>query len=100
MNLRGAGDAMMHPVSGYAQPVTWHPERPRLDPLRLALSWLLAGIALLIAAWLVPGASFPSFRDAVATAVIVALLNAVLPPLVAALRLPFMLVLGFLLVLV
>jgi uncharacterized membrane protein YvlD (DUF360 family) len=87
-------------MSAYGQPVTWRPQRPRLDPVRLAVSWLLAAVALLAAAWIVPGASFADFGRAVATAVVVALLNAVLPPIVAALRLPFMLVLGFVLVIV
>jgi uncharacterized membrane protein YvlD (DUF360 family) len=41
-----------------------------------------------------------NFLSALLAAAVIAVLNAILPPLVAALRLPFMLVLGFLLVLV
>jgi uncharacterized membrane protein YvlD (DUF360 family) len=48
---------------------------------------------------LVPGASDSTFRAALATAAALAVLNAVLPPLVAALRLPFTALLGFFLVL-
>jgi uncharacterized membrane protein YvlD (DUF360 family) len=77
----------------------WRPARPRLRPLRLLASWLLAALALLIAAGLVPGVSIDGFASAVVVAAVVAILNALLPPIVAALRLPFTLVLGFLLVL-
>ena len=51
------------------------------------------------AAWIVPGASIEGFWGALLVSAIVAALNAVLPPLLAALRLPFTLVAGFLLVL-
>ena len=51
------------------------------------------------AAWLVPGASIEGFWGALLVSAIVAALNAVLPPLLAALKLPFTLVAGFLLVL-
>src|SRR4029079_1808682 len=51
------------------------------------------------AAWIVPGASIEGFWGALVVSAIVAALNAVLPPLLAALRLPFTLVAGFLLVL-
>ena len=51
-------------------------------------------------AWIVPNVEIKTFWGALLTAVVIAVLNAVLPPIVAALRLPFTLVLGFLLVLV
>ena len=51
------------------------------------------------AAWLVPGASIEGFWGALLVSAVVAALNAVLPPLLAALKLPFTLVAGFLLVL-
>src|SRR4051812_3311163 len=51
------------------------------------------------AAWLVPGASIEGFWGALLVSAIVSGLNAVLPPLLAALKLPFTLVAGFLLVL-
>jgi uncharacterized membrane protein YvlD (DUF360 family) len=83
----------------YREPVTWQPERPRFRPARVATAWILAALALMAAAWLVPGASIEGFWGALLVSAIVAALNAVLPPLLAALRLPFTLVAGFLLVL-
>jgi uncharacterized membrane protein YvlD (DUF360 family) len=77
----------------------WSPERPRLHPLRLAVAWLASALALLLAAGLVGGAEVRGFGGAVAVAAIVAVLNAFLPPLVAALRLPFTVGIGFVLVL-
>ena len=78
---------------------SWSPERPRLRPVRLALAWLASALGLLAAAGLVPGADIRSFWGAILVAAIVAILNAVLPPVVAALRLPFTVGIGFLLVL-
>ena len=63
-------------------------------PVRLAVSWLLATLALLVAAWIVPGAAVKSFRGAFVAAAVIAILNAILPPVIAALRLPLMLVTG------
>jgi uncharacterized membrane protein YvlD (DUF360 family) len=53
-----------------------------------------------VAAWIVPGAHVNSFWAALLAAAVIGVLNAIVPPLIAALRLPFMLVLGLLLVLV
>jgi uncharacterized membrane protein YvlD (DUF360 family) len=78
----------------------WHPGRPRLRPLRLVLSWALSALALLLAAAIVPGATINGPLGALLVAAIVAVLNAVLPPVVASLRLPFTVLTGFLLVLV
>ena len=83
----------------YREPVTWQPERPRFRPARLVTAWILAALALMAAAWLVPGASIEGFWGALLVSAIVAALNAVLPPILAALKLPFTLVAGFLLVL-
>src|SRR6187402_3664929 len=83
----------------YREPVTWQPERPRFRPARVVTAWILAALALMAAAWLVPGASIEGFWGALLVSAIVAGLNAVLPPLLAALKLPFTLVAGFLLVL-
>src|ERR671910_2281110 len=83
----------------YAQALAWSPVKPRLRPLRLAFGWLSSALALLVAAWIVPGASVNGFWGAVLVAAIVAVLNAILPPLIAALRLPFTVAAGFLLVL-
>jgi uncharacterized membrane protein YvlD (DUF360 family) len=84
----------------YGQTPRWSPSRPRLRPLRLLLAWVLSAAALLVAAWIVPGAAVHDFRAALAAAAVIAILNAVLPPVVAALRLPLMLLVGLVLVLV
>jgi uncharacterized membrane protein YvlD (DUF360 family) len=86
--------------SGYAEAVTWHPERLRIRPLHLLLSWLLTAAALWFAAVVLPGVSIADHGAALAMAAVVGILNAVLPPVIAALRLPFMLGLGFILVLI
>jgi uncharacterized membrane protein YvlD (DUF360 family) len=86
--------------TGHGQAVTWEPTKPRLRPLRLLVSWILAAASLYVAAILVPGVTLEQPGSAFVVAAAVAVLNAVLPPMVAALRLPFMLALGFILVLV
>jgi uncharacterized membrane protein YvlD (DUF360 family) len=87
-------------MSAVEAQLAWRPARPRFRPVRLVLTWLLAAVALLVAAIIVPGASIESFGGALLTALVIAVLNALLPPLIAALRLPFTLLLGFVLVLV
>jgi uncharacterized membrane protein YvlD (DUF360 family) len=84
---------------GVGVPV-WSPERPRLHPARLVVAWLGSALGLLLAAAVVPGAELKGFGGAVVIAGIVGVLNAVMPPLIAALRLPFTVAIGFLAVLV
>src|SRR5215510_9976421 len=74
--------------------------RPKIKPLRLVLSWLVAAAALFIAAWIVPHVEVKTFLGALLAALIIGILNAAILPLVAAIRLPLTLVLGFLIVLV
>jgi uncharacterized membrane protein YvlD (DUF360 family) len=74
--------------------------RPKIKPVRLVLSWLVAALALFVAAWIVPHVEIKTFWGAALASLVIATLNALLLPLVAAIRLPFTLVLGFLLVLV
>ena len=100
----------------YGERPTWEVGRPHIHPFRALLAWAVSGIALLVAAGVVPGASVHNFRTALAAAIVpgavvhdyrsalvaaaaIAVLNAVLPPLVAAIRLPFMALLGFFVVL-
>jgi uncharacterized membrane protein YvlD (DUF360 family) len=83
----------------YGEPVSWQPARVRMRPVRLLLSWVIAAASVWAAAWLVPGVALEQTGAAFAVAALMAVLNAVLPPILAALRLPFMLVTGFLLVL-
>ena len=73
--------------------------RRSLRLFSLVVSWLVMGVALMVAAGLLPGVSVESFWGALLVAAIVAALNAIVPPVLAALRLPLTLVLGFLLVL-
>jgi uncharacterized membrane protein YvlD (DUF360 family) len=73
--------------------------RPRIKPLRVLVAWVLSAAALLFAAWLVPGVHVNGWKGALVAAALLAVLNAILPPIIAALRLPFTLVLGLLLVL-
>ena len=80
----------------YAQPVIWTPARPRFRPLRLVLAWLVAAVGVWVAAAVLPGVHVNSFVGALVVAALVGVLNAILPPVVAALRLPATLVVGFL----
>jgi uncharacterized membrane protein YvlD (DUF360 family) len=73
--------------------------KPKIKPLRLLLAWLVAALALFVAAWVVPHVEIKTFLGAVVTSLVIAILNALLLPVVAAIRLPFTLALGFLLVL-
>ena len=77
----------------------WTPGRPKVRPRRLLLQWVTSALALYIAAMIVPGVRIEGFIGAFIAAALIAVLNAVLPPLIAALRLPYMLAVGFLLVL-
>jgi uncharacterized membrane protein YvlD (DUF360 family) len=83
----------------YGEAPGWAPERPRFRAGQLLLGWFLGAVSLLVATKLVPGSSDSTFRAALAVAAALAVLNALLPPLVAALRLPFTALLGFFLVL-
>jgi uncharacterized membrane protein YvlD (DUF360 family) len=74
--------------------------RPKIKPLRLLVSWLVAAAALFIAAWIVPHVEIQTFLGAVVVSLVIAVLNALVIPVVAAIRLPLTLVLGFLIVLV
>ena len=92
-----AGDAATAP---YGQEVRWQPAKPRLSLPRLLVAWLVAAGSVYAAAGIVPGFTLERPGSAFVVAAAVAAFNAVLPPVVAALRLPFTLALGFVLVLV
>jgi uncharacterized membrane protein YvlD (DUF360 family) len=64
------------------------------------LQWATSAVALYIAALIMPGVSIEGPLAALAVAASIAVFNALLPPVIAALRLPYMLAVGFLLVLV
>ena len=88
------------PEPTYGQSTAWQPERPRLRPFPLLVSWIVTGVAVMVASGILPGVHIDDFWGALLIAAIVAALNAVIPPVLAALRLPLTLVLGFLLVLI
>jgi len=77
----------------------WHPERPQLRPLRLVVSWVISALSLLFAALVVPNVTVSGFWGALVIAAVIAILNAVVPPVIASLRLPFTLITSFLLIL-
>src|SRR5512132_3421301 len=83
-----------------ASETRWQEEPLRIRPAQLVLTWVVSGIALLVAAGIVPGAHVNGFLGALAAAAVISILNAVLSPIIAAIRLPLTLVFGFLLVLV
>jgi uncharacterized membrane protein YvlD (DUF360 family) len=90
----------MEARSSYGEAPVWRPQRPSIRPARVILAWIISALSLLAAAGIVPGAHVDGFWGALLVAAVVAILNALLPPLVASLRLPFMLLTGFLLVLI
>ena len=77
----------------------WQPAKPRLRPLRLIVAWIVNAASIGVASLIVPGFWLEDPGAAFVVAAAVAVLNAVLPPLVAALRLPGTLALGFIAVL-
>ena len=87
------------PSSVYGESTAWRPEAPRLRLFPLIVAWVATGVAFLVAAGILPGVSIDGFWGALLVAAVAAVLNAVIPPVLAALRLPLTLVLGFLLVL-
>jgi uncharacterized membrane protein YvlD (DUF360 family) len=89
----------MSAASAYGEAVTWEPAKPRVRPLHLLLSWVVAAISLWVTAAILPGVTIGSAGAAFGVALAIALVNAILPPVLAALRLPYMVGIGFVLVL-
>src|SRR4051794_2697897 len=83
----------------FAEPVVWTPEIPRIRPGHVLLSWTVAALAVAAAAALLSGFDLSHSLAAFAVAATIAVLNALLPPVIAALRLPFTVVAGFVLIL-
>ena len=88
------------PERTYGHSTAWKPEAPRLRLFPLLVSLVATGVALMVASGILPGVHIDNFWGALLVAVIVSALNAVIPPVLAALRLPLTLVTGFLLVLI
>ena len=87
-------------TAGYGDTRIWRPARPRLSIVKLLVTWLIATLSLLVGCAIVPGAHVNGFGAALGAAVVIGILNALLPPIVAALRLPLTLLFGFLLILI
>jgi uncharacterized membrane protein YvlD (DUF360 family) len=94
-----SGEDPLTAAPAFGEQLSWQPATPRLRPLRLLISWVVAAASIWVAAEIVPGVALEQTGAAFAVAAVIAVLNAALPPVLAALRLPFMLVAGFLLVL-
>jgi len=86
-------------VPSYGQRVVWRPQRPKLRLRRVLPRLLVAATAVAAAGWVLPGVELTGSGAAVSVAAAIAVFNAILPPLLAALRLPFMVAVGFILVL-
>jgi uncharacterized membrane protein YvlD (DUF360 family) len=87
-------------VAEHGAAATWQPELLRFRPTQLLVSWALTALAVGVAAAILPGVDISDTGGALAVALVIAALNAVIPPLCAAIRLPLTLVFGFLLALV
>jgi uncharacterized membrane protein YvlD (DUF360 family) len=86
-------------TGGYGASIAWEPQPPKLRPFSLLVAWAISAASVYLAAWLVAGVEVERPGAAFVVAAAIAAINAVVPPLIAALRLPFTLVAGFLLVL-
>src|ERR1700749_857543 len=87
------------PDGSPAESTAWHAEAPRFQPLRLTLSLIVGAVAVWVAGLLLPGVHVKSPTGALLTAALIGVMNGLLPPIVAALRLPFTLAIGFVAVL-
>jgi uncharacterized membrane protein YvlD (DUF360 family) len=91
---------MIHAMeSRYGEAVSWEPERPRIRVLRLLVAWGALTLSVYVTAGILPGFSLEQVGAGLVVALCLAFLNAIVPPIIAALRLPFMVAIGFLLVL-
>ena len=86
-------------AAAYGEPVTWRPATPRLGLVRLLVSAAVLVASVYVAAAIVPGVELKRAGAAVVVALVIALFNVVIPPVVAALRLPFTVAAGFVAVL-
>ena len=74
--------------------------RPQIHPARLVLSLLVSAASFFVAAAILPGFDVGDFWSALVAAVVVGALNAVVAPVVSAVRLPYTVATSFLLLLV
>ena len=64
------------------------------------MSWVLSAVTLIVVSWILPGLTITGFFGALLAAAVIAALNALLPPIVAGLRLPYTVGLSFVLILI
>jgi uncharacterized membrane protein YvlD (DUF360 family) len=83
----------------YGEAVDWTPAAPEFRLRSVVFSLLTGAVGIGLASWVLPGVHVRTFEGAVIVAAAIGVLNALLPPVIAALRLPYTLVLGFLAVL-
>lgn len=79
----------------YGEKPTWDPVRPKYTVAHVVAHWIISAASLLVAAWMLPGIHLDGPQGAFFIVAFVAILNALLAPLVAAIRLPFSVALGF-----
>src|SRR4051794_29348373 len=79
----------------YGERVSWQPAAPRIGLLRLVISWAILTVSVYVAAGLTPGVGLERPGAGALVAFSLAFLNAIIPPVLAALRLPFMVAIGF-----
>ena len=84
----------------HGAPVRRADVRPPLRPTRLLLSLLVNAASVFFAAWLLPGLDVGAFWAALLAALVIAVLNVILAPLVSAIQLPYTVATSFLLILV
>lgn len=77
----------------------WRPAPIRISPGGLLMAWLVAALALLAVAAILPGVHVDGLPGAIVAAGVIGILNLVLPAFVAALRVPFTVGVVFVLVL-
>ena len=82
---------------GRATAQSWEAVPLRLRPLRIVVKLIVVTLAVYAAAMLLPGVDVAGVGGAFVAAALIAALNVFIPPLLASLRLPFTIALGFLL---
>src|SRR4051812_19043513 len=100
LSRSGRSVASMDGETAYGVTAHWQPVKPKLRPLRLVVAWLVGAASVGIAAWVVEGVALSDPAGAFIAAFLIAVLNALLPPVIAALRLPLALLSGFVAVLI
>src|SRR3954454_18567642 len=84
-----------HRRMDYGETVRWEPVAPRIHLVRVLVSWAILTASVYISAGLVPGVGLDRPGAGALVALTLAFLNAIVPPVLAALRLPFMIAIGF-----